>query len=75
MLRNLYGNLASALVKPIGIPIRHWIGLSMILLLGLFGLIPLYGIVGAAFSMAGHFYLYGYCLQPSCSKIFKNLDY
>ncbi|MCA0332999.1 MAG: oligosaccharide flippase family protein [Bacteroidetes bacterium] len=73
-LRNLYGNLASAVGKANWNTYTSLIGLSVILLLGLW-LIPLYGIVGAAFSMAGAFTCTGIVTAVLFKKYLKNLDY
>lgn len=72
-LRNLYGNLASAVGKANWNTYTSLIGLSVILMLGLW-LIPLYGIVGAAFSMAGAFTCTGIVTAVLFKKYLKNLD-
>lgn len=71
-LRNLYGNLASAIGKVKWNTYTSIIGLTIILLLGLW-LIPAYGIVGAALSMAGAFSSTGIVTAILFYKYLKNI--
>ncbi|MCO5276548.1 MAG: oligosaccharide flippase family protein [Saprospiraceae bacterium] len=71
-LRNLYGNLASAIGKAKWNTYTSIIGLTIILLLGLW-LIPAYGIVGAALSMAGAFSSTGIVTAILFYKYLKNI--